>query len=345
MAIELNVAQVIGYSVQVLLILALLVALSIRSWPFLIAIVFMGLVALGLACVRTANTNSKKHSAAEQSNMAAEAPELDSGERNLDEVHEEYGTYAPPPPIDIDSLDNVRQVSLALEGKEVAEPSKHSSKPTTMNQIHRASLSSAMDARANFHRASLSSAMEGQPTSNRYHQEAEFGGSRLYAEYLAQEQTKPRPRYEQRAPQPNTFVGMGHGPPSRFQGMGPPRNQHNTRYNRAQLAHQQDPDEYEPYAHTNVRQYTSPFAKASMMTTPDDLERKNRELRWMYQSAPHMNGLPFASRHVLNQLGRADWDKPDPNLVPVNPRARNQTPSIMRPKMSPWATASYLHRR
>ena len=99
--LELNVAQVIGYSVQVLLLLALLVALSIRSWPFLIAIVFMGLFALTLACVRASQTKQTTH----ESQPGAQ---LMSGHRELDDIHEDYGSarFTPDPPLAVDSLDN-----------------------------------------------------------------------------------------------------------------------------------------------------------------------------------------------------------------------------------------------
>jgi hypothetical protein len=345
--IELNIAQVIGYSVQVLLIVALLVALSIRSWPFLIAIVFMGMIALALACVRASNTKST--TLIQTSNFAATTTqELTSGHRELDETHDDYNSIdiMPDPPQDIDSLDNVRPVNLALQGKEV------------MSQSNRRQLSnmdqsaSQSDSRLNTRRAPLMSAVHSKQEKRNpfaYHQPNEFSGSKLYATHMA--------NMRQEAPERAAhFSGMEAG-----QRYSPEKHAYYQLHKQqTQLdTPREDPSQLHNTVFTNlgqsneygrthpgyVRQYTSPYAKSAYTTTPADLEAQNREMRWTHQSAQNMYGMPFASHKLLTQLGVSNWSKPDPNLVPVNPTSRSRVPDIMRPKLSPWATASYLHRK
>lgn len=363
--IELNIAQVIGYSVQVLLILALLVALSIRSWPFLIAIVFMGLIALALACVRTSNTKQVNITQPAQNEVANFAtltnPELTSGHRELEETHGDYGSadMAPGPPPDIDSLDNVRPVNLALQGKEVSsQPAR--TKLSHMNPSNPHGQEPSFEGRPNLNRAPLMAAMHSKREKRSpfaFHQSAGFAGSTLYAAYLASTRQEAP---EQAAHFPGAEAGQRYLPekhafyqqhktrtqPQSFQALHPsqppssPHSLHN-----AAIANSVEPNEYGRAHAGYVRQYTSPYAQTAIMTTPDELEARHREVRWTYQSAQPMNGMPFASRRLLNQLGVENWRKPDPNLVPVNPRSRHHVPNILRPKQSAWATASYLHRK
>jgi hypothetical protein len=303
--IELNIAQVIGYSVQVLLILALLVALSVKSWPFLIAIVFMGLLALALACMRAANNVSKQVSTQQDEYH----PELTSGHRVLNDTHDDIPV--PGPPLDIDSLDHVRQVSLALEGK--APISEHRSMPQ----------SAKLDRRQAPLMAAVHAAKEARSPYS-YHQSAGFAGSDLYAQYLATTRvTQP----EQAAHYPGAEAGRAYSPEKHG------------------LFHAPQTNEYARPPTGYVRQYTSPLTQTALGTTPHDLESRHREERWLRQTAQPMHGLPYASSQLLNQFGVNDWQKPDPNLVPVNPRSRSYVPKVLRPKTSPWATKSYLYRK
>ena len=108
MAVELNLAQTIGYSVQVLLILALLVALSIRSWMFLIAIVLVGMIALVLACFRASHD---KKIIVKNEKGEVEMVQCDKEDTQQSEEEEEERSV-PGPPEDIESLRRIRPVSL-----------------------------------------------------------------------------------------------------------------------------------------------------------------------------------------------------------------------------------------
>lgn len=332
--IELNLAQVIGYSVQVLLILALLVALSVRSWPFLIAIVFMGLIALALACMRAANN---KPPLADVSTRPA--PEMTSGHRILNDEHGDYGSTVPDPPLDVDSLDHVRPVSLALEGKARIQSSNFNSRsqptPTfrsltpsgrSMAQPSSEAVNTSHPSRAGLdrRRAPLMAAAHTPQVARNpysYHQANEFAGSELYARHLAK--TRRRTVSSDRpAHYPGSEAGKAYSP-----------EKHGL---------------FNDYARPStgyVRQYTSPHTQAALGTTPWDLEAHHRETRWLHQTAQPMHDLPFASRHLMAQFGVNDWQKPDPNLVPVNPQSRSRVPTIMKQKKSPWATKSYLYRK
>ena len=54
---DVSVVDLVGYFIQILLLLALLICLSIRSWPLLIAIVIIGIFMLGIACLQLSNNN------------------------------------------------------------------------------------------------------------------------------------------------------------------------------------------------------------------------------------------------------------------------------------------------
>ncbi len=218
MAVELNLAQVIGYSVQVLLLLALLVALSIRSWPFLIAIVFMALIALVLACMRAIHSPTEIPAAG----LHVEEEEVES---------------------DPESLDYLRSVRLSHEASPVHDP------------------------KYQFYRSP----------------ETQFS--------LHTENTSQMPS-------------------------------------------------------TSTYQMVSPYMRQSLATTPDHLANIERQIRWTAQSAPRMHGsVPLASQQVLMQLGRSDVNRPDPNLIPVNPGPRKRDIAMFAPKLSAWSTASYLHKK
>jgi hypothetical protein len=85
---EVNVIDLIGYLLQVLLLLALLICLSIRSWPLLIAIVILGFFMLGFACVRIAASRSTSNTQLQQEEGG------DEKEVNQEEYQEELDPHS-----------------------------------------------------------------------------------------------------------------------------------------------------------------------------------------------------------------------------------------------------------
>lgn len=252
MAIELNVAQVVGFSVQALLILALIVALSIRSWPFLIAIVAMGLVALTLACVRSTKTLPSSSTTLEHTNTTRE-------------IDDEPEFIRPDPPLHIESLEHIRPVRLSRE--------------ETYPQPH----------------------------------------------YLAQKEKELRQRAMQLETEKKWLLRQ---------------QMYATNLNNASMNSQ---------ISTNMpsRQYVSAGYEQALHTTPRNLEDRHRAFRWQHQTQMALagNGPPPAARLEMRKMFRNDWEKPDPNLVPVTNQPRSRWQALSQRNTSAWSTGSYLHKQ
>lgn len=301
MAVELNLAQVIGYSVQVLLILALLIALSIRSWPFLIAIVFVALLALVLACMRSANSTASK---------------VVNGN---DDDDEEECTLTANHVMDPNSLDSIRLSRETPDPAKDAAPVWRSGRYDFNYARHQEETQRHQFTRTFLHASTNSGRRENMPPM--------YGAAGSY----------PQNGY-QYSPPVQSYQPPHRPYPQEYQPYQPPQQSPHQPFEAANQA-----------AAPRQRGYpiVSPYTQASLAAGPAQLANIERQIRWNAQSAPHMHGsVPLVSQnYFLAHMNRQDVYRPDPNLVPVNPGARRRGLDALKPKLSSWATGSYLHRK
>lgn len=339
---QITTVQIIGAVVQVLLIVALLVVICVRSWPLLIGAVGVGVILVVLACLKVANDDKN-----------AAANEDSEGGDNLQfrfAAHKEHvtppanhSTPVPPPPIhtpftaaaadghDPYSLEHVRQTRLSLEGVFVEDTQDTQAAATAENSVSgtkKNSVDSFLDTTT-----PTSTTMATQFPS-RYTLTREVGGLTM---------PKVTPLQETRgvpgAPRTGTFRTAHYG------WMDVSNNPTGSNWHNGQ-AHEGTP----PYPHIPPNRYApqimSPFLQQSYNTTPEHLQDQERQLRWANQSAQRVYGAPRASTSYLRSMALVDVDRPDPNLVPVTPGPRkfNVNQQYRMDGKSPWATQSYLYK-